>query len=140
MGIGGENSFIYDHPVEDSKELYDSGEETESRDFDEIKVGETVKGIKLLDSNMVGISIKGDDIKKYQNFLTKRQVPYEIFQFIDNPELGLLVMDDSFNQSEVFDNLVDKGKIKGEFWSECTVEDNELLKKITGSIFPTRED
>lgn len=71
------------------------------------------------------------DNEIYKKYLDEKGISYQIYSYADQPKNGLLVLDNSASQNEIFDDLI-KGnkKIKGGWWSHCTVREETKLNKV----------
>jgi len=115
--------------VKESKDNLSPEQAKESKENESIVLGKELKN-KIL----AGIGMM-DNEKFVKHFKKEGIDEYEIYKYVDSPEIGLLALADSATQKRIFDEfVVDNKELKGGFWSDSEVRDETKLEKITGFI------
>jgi len=100
-----------------------------------------IKGKELEGDRKIGIN--SADIPIYKEYFEKQGGNYEIYKYINNPEIALLVpLDGREMQKKTFSDLVagENKKTSGAFWSDSTVGENTDLQRVAASKSMSEEE
>ena len=100
-----------------------------------------IKGKELEGDRKIGIN--SADIPIYKEYFEKQGGNYEIYKYINNPGIALLVpLDGREMQKKTFNDLVagENKKTSGAFWSDSTVGENTDLQRVAASKSLLKEE
>lgn len=100
-----------------------------------------IKGKELEGDRKIGIN--SADIPVYKEYFEKQGGNYEIYKYVNNPEIALLVpLDGREMQKKTFSDLIagENKKTSGAFWSDSTVGENTDLQRVAASKSMSEEE